>query len=178
LTIGNSATCRYRNAESRALFIKATPTHRHQNVTNSSPSPAYNINSFATLEFAVPLFFDLFRHEPTFVYVTAGDYLFREGDSTKEVMYVLIAGKANILIGEKIVESADVGTVVGEMGIIHPSEQRSASVLALTDCQFAELNAKRFKYLISEAPYFAIELMQVMADRLRRVDALLTKPSS
>ncbi len=121
------------------------------------------------------LMFDLFRHEPTFVDVAAGNHLFREGDASKEVMYVLIAGKANILVGDKLVEAAGVGTIVGEMGIIHPHEQRSASILALTDCRFAELSARRFKYLVSEAPYFAIDVMQVLADRLRRADALLAK---
>jgi len=124
------------------------------------------------------LIFDLFRHEPTFVDVAAGKHLFREGDASKELMYVLIAGKANILVGDQVVEEAGAGTIVGEMGITHPHEQRSASTLALTDCRFAELNAKRFKYLVSEAPYFAIEVMQVMADRLRRADALLAKTSN
>jgi CRP/FNR family cyclic AMP-dependent transcriptional regulator len=121
------------------------------------------------------LMFDLFRHEPTFVDVAAGNYLFREGDASKELMYVLIAGKANIQVGDRLVEEAGAGTIVGEMGITHPNEQRSASILALTDCRFAELNTKRFKYLVSEAPYFAIEVMQVLADRLRRADALLSK---
>lgn len=121
------------------------------------------------------LMFDLFRHEPTFVEVAAGDYLFREGDASKEVMYVLIAGKANILVGDKLVEEAGAGTIVGEMGIINPNEKRSASVLALTNCRFAELTTKRFKYLVSEAPYFAIDVMQVLADRLRRADAMLAK---
>ncbi len=125
----------------------------------------------------MPLIFDLFRHEPTFVDVAAGNYLFRESDASKEVMYVLIAGKANILVGDQVVEEAGVGTIVGEMGITHPNEQRSASILALTGCRFAELNAKRFKYLVSEAPYFAIDVMQVLADRLRRADVLLPKTS-
>lgn len=124
------------------------------------------------------LMFDLFRHEPTFVDVAAGNYLFREGDTSKELMYVLISGKANILVGDQVVEEAGAGTIVGEMGIIHPHEQRRASILTLTDCRFAELNAKRFNYLVSEAPYFAIEVMQVLADRLRRADGLLTNTST
>lgn len=119
------------------------------------------------------LMYDLFRHEPTFAEVAAGNFLFREGDAGAEVMYVLIAGKANILVGDRLVEEAGAGTIAGEMGIIRPHELRSASILALTDCRFVELNAKRFKYLVSEAPYFAIEVMQVMADRLRRTDAML-----
>ena len=121
------------------------------------------------------IIFTLFRHEPVFVTIPEGDCLFREGDVSEEAMFVLIAGRANILLGDRLVEKAVAGTIVGEMGLIHPNEHRSATVQATTDCQFAKIDAKRFDFLVAEAPYFAIEMMRVLTDRLRRTDAMLRK---
>ncbi|MCX8087508.1 MAG: Crp/Fnr family transcriptional regulator [Rhodocyclaceae bacterium] len=119
------------------------------------------------------LIFDLFRHEPYFVTIKAGEYLFREGDPSEEKMYVLVAGRADILVKDRVVEEACCGTIVGEMGIIGPHEPRSASVLAKTDCEFVEIGPKRFNFLVAEAPYFALEVMRVLAERLRRTDQLI-----
>lgn len=119
------------------------------------------------------LLFDLFRREPYFVSVAAGKHLFRHGDASEEKMYVLVAGQAHILVGDRIVEAAGAGSIVGEMGIINPHETRSADVLAVTDCEFVEIGPKRFHFLVSEAPYFALEIMQVLAERLRKTDLML-----
>jgi CRP-like cAMP-binding protein len=35
------------------------------------------------------------------------------------------------------------------------------------------IDSKRFLYLIQQTPYFALQMMQVMADRLRRMDSRL-----
>ncbi|MCX8016862.1 MAG: Crp/Fnr family transcriptional regulator [Rhodocyclaceae bacterium] len=119
------------------------------------------------------LIFTLFRHEPYLVKLKAGDYLFREGDPSEEKMYVLVAGRADILVKHRVVEEAGAGTIIGEMGLIEPHVPRSASVLARTDCEFVEIGPKRFNFLVAEAPYFAIEVMRVLAERLRRTDQLI-----
>lgn len=119
------------------------------------------------------LLFDLFRCEPHFLKLKAGDCLFKAGDPSEEKMYVLVAGKARIMINDRIAEEAEAGTIVGEMGLVSPHEARTASVLALTDCEFAEIGPKRFNFLVAETPYFAIEVMRVLADRLRRTDRML-----
>lgn len=118
------------------------------------------------------MFFDLFRREPNLMTVPAGKYLFHEGDGTNELMYVLVAGRAEIHVGQTKVEDAQAGTIFGEMAMID-QEPRSASVLAITDCQFAEINRKRFQFLVTEAPSFATDVMRIMAERLRRTDRML-----
>lgn len=122
------------------------------------------------------LIFDLFRREPYFVTLRAGEYLFQEDQPSEEKMYVLVAGRADIYVRGRIVEAAAPGTIVGEMGIISPHEPRSASVLAVTDCEFVEIAPKRFNFLVAEAPYFALEIMRVLAERLRRTDQMLDQP--
>lgn len=117
--------------------------------------------------------YDLFRCNPRIVAVKADDCLFREGEPGTERIYVLIAGQANIFVKERLAEEAGVGTIVGEMGVVSPHEARTATVRAVTDCEFAELDAKQFHFLISQAPDFALEVMRVLADRLRRADQML-----
>lgn len=118
------------------------------------------------------LFFDLFRREPTIVAIAAGEALFRQGDAPREVMYVLVSGEADVLVGDRVVETLKPGMIVGEMAMVS-QEPRSATVLAASDCQFAEVNHKRFEFLVEEMPGFAIEVMRVMAERLRRMDQML-----
>jgi len=120
------------------------------------------------------IFFDLFRREPNILELPAGQYLFREGDPSNALMYVLVAGRADVRVGDLVVEQATTGTILGEMAMIG-QEPRSASVLAVTDCRFAEITRKRFHYLVTEAPQFATEVMRVLADRLRRADHLLAQ---
>lgn len=119
------------------------------------------------------LFYDLFRHEPNILKISAGETLFRAGDASNGLMYVLVAGKAHIAIGEQIVEHCQLGAILGEMAMIEDAP-RSATVVCDTDCSFAEIDQKRFHFLVTDAPFFAIEVMRVMAQRLRSCDSLLT----
>ena len=121
------------------------------------------------------LFFDLFRHDPEFIQVKAGEHLFREGDPG-ELMYVLIKGQAEIALAGMPIEVCRVGDIVGEMAAVDASP-RSATVTACTDCEFAVIDKKRFQFLVDEAPRFAIDVMRVMARRLKRSDQCLAEAS-
>jgi CRP/FNR family cyclic AMP-dependent transcriptional regulator len=120
------------------------------------------------------LFFDLFRNDPEFLSLKAGDYLFKEGSPSNERMYVLVEGLVEISVGDTLLEEANTGSIVGEMAVIDPQEPRSATVRAKTDCRFVEITPKRFNYLVAEAPNFAVDIMRVLIRRLRRTDQLLT----
>jgi len=116
---------------------------------------------------------ELYQKEPSVVTLQPGEYLFREGEPSKETMYVLISGKAEVRISHITVEETEPGAIVGEIGIIHPNEARTASIIAMTTCDFVEIGPKRFDYLVSTAPEFAREVMRVLADRLRRADRMI-----
>ena len=45
---------------------------------------------------------------------------------------------------------------------------RSASAIASADSRLAAIGEKRFTYLVQQTPYFALEIMHVLADRLRK----------
>lgn len=117
--------------------------------------------------------FHVFRHDPEVVQVPAGEFLFREGEIGNGKMYVLAVGKANILLGDQVLEAAIPSTLVGEMGLIEPGSYRSASVRAVTDCDFVAINETRFQHLVTDMPHFAMEVMRILVYRLRQSDAKL-----
>lgn len=120
------------------------------------------------------LFFDLFRGEPRIIDLSAGDKLFERGDTSNGLMYVLIKGRVEVLVGEEVVEVADLGAVLGEMALVD-NGPRSATVVAMTDTEFAEIDRDRFEFLVAEMPGFAIEVMRLMASRMRKADELLAR---
>ncbi len=115
------------------------------------------------------LFFDLFRHDPNLVSVAQDDMLFEEGE-TGSAMYVLLSGHAAVVRDGVEIERVDPGGIVGEVALLGVSP-RMASVRALTECTLAAVDEARFRFLVEEAPYFALEVMRVMARRLGESNA-------
>jgi len=114
---------------------------------------------------------DLFRQDSDPIVLAPGQPLFREGDYGEE-MFVLLEGEANILAAGKLVDHVATGAIVGEMALIDKSP-RSASVIALTPCRLAKINMRRFNFLVQQNPFFAIHVMQVLAQRLRKMNQLV-----
>jgi CRP-like cAMP-binding protein len=114
---------------------------------------------------------ELFRHETDLHELPAGQALFKEGDPG-DVMYVLMSGAAEIVVRGRVVETAERGAILGEMAMIDEGP-RSASVVAKTDCKVLSINRRRFNFLIQQTPNVALHVMRVIADRLRRTDAIL-----
>jgi CRP/FNR family transcriptional regulator, cyclic AMP receptor protein len=90
------------------------------------------------------------------------------------VMYVISAGEVNIAVSNQVVETAGPGSIVGEVALIDAAP-RSASAVAKTDCDVVVIDQHRFEFLVQQTPYFALEVMQIMADRLRRADQLISR---
>jgi CRP-like cAMP-binding protein len=87
-------------------------------------------------------------------------------------MYVVMSGAVIIIIHGKVVELAEAGAIVGEMAMVDDGA-RSATVIAKTDSTLLPLDRKRFNFLVQQTPNFALHVMRVIADRLRRTDAIL-----
>lgn len=117
------------------------------------------------------VFFELFSHNPTIVRVAAGSPLFSAGEEG-HLMYVLSAGCAEVIVANRTVETLEHGSIVGEMGLVSPGP-RSATVVAIDDCEFVAIDEKRFQFLVQQTPFFATQVMRVMAERLRRLNQLL-----
>ncbi len=118
------------------------------------------------------IFFELFSHNPTLIHTPAGRPLFSEGDDG-HLMYVLTTGTAEILVNNRVVETLQHGSIVGEIGMVLQGP-RSATVVALTDCEFVVIDEQRFQFLVQQTPYFAMQVMRVLAERLRKINQMVT----
>lgn len=114
---------------------------------------------------------ELFHHETELQALPAGRVLFKQGEQGG-LMYVLMSGTAEITVHNRVVETAEAGTILGEMAMIDDAP-RSATVMAKSDCKVLAIERERFNFLIQQTPNFALYVMRVIADRLRRVDAYL-----
>lgn len=117
-------------------------------------------------------FATLFHHETDLLAVPAGEALFREGDALNDTMYVLMSGAAEIRVHGKVVETAAPGALLGEMAMIDEGV-RSATVVAVSDCKMATITRQRFTFLVQQTPNFALNVMRVIASRLRNTDSTL-----
>ncbi len=50
----------------------------------------------------------------------------------------------------------------------------SECAAATTDCQFVVVDEKRFRLLVQQTPFFATQVMRVMAERLRNTNQMVT----
>jgi CRP-like cAMP-binding protein len=84
-----------------------------------------------------------------------------------DVMYGVKEGEVEIFVGDRVLETIGPGSLFGEMSLIEGSI-RSASARAKTDCQIVPINERRFTFLVQQTPFFALQVMRIMAERLRR----------
>ena len=113
---------------------------------------------------------ELFRQETDALKVAPGAVLFQEGDKGDK-MYVLLEGEMEILLGDFVLETAKPGMLIGEMALIDESP-RTATVTAKTPCRLAEIDRRRFHFLVQQTPHFATHVMKTLADRLRHMNAV------
>ena len=115
----------------------------------------------------------LFEHSSDAQPVAAGTTIFRKGDP-RDRMYAVVFGEVDILVDGKLVETVGNGGIFGEMALID-NESRTATAVARTDVNLVAVDEKRFLFLIQQTPNFAIHVMRVLSDRLRRMDERLSR---
>ena len=114
---------------------------------------------------------ELFAAESEPRTVEAGEVIFRAFDMGAE-MFVVLEGEVDLVIGETVVETLGPGEPFGEMALIDQAP-RVATAIAKTGCKLAVIPERRFLFMIQTAPQFALQIMKVMADRLRKMNARL-----
>jgi CRP-like cAMP-binding protein len=103
--------------------------------------------------------------------VAAGRNILVQGAVGAE-MFLLKKGRAEIRVGAEEVEEIGPGDIFGEMALIDQST-RSATVTAIEDCEVVALDERRFVELIQDAPYFALDVMRTLVERLRSMNRRL-----
>ncbi len=109
---------------------------------------------------------DIFRNEKEIRTVSAGQSIFTEGQPG-DFMYAALEGEVEIVKQGKVLETIRPGGIFGEMALID-GQPRSAAAVAKIDSKIAMVSGQRFTLLVQQAPYFALQMMQLLTDRLRR----------
>jgi len=111
---------------------------------------------------------DIFNESQYATQHLANEIIFNTGDIGHE-MYLVIKGKVEISLDNNVLETIETGGFFGEMAIIEDLP-RSANARCINNCKLVKINEKRFYELIQEVPFFAQEVMKLMAHRLRKYD--------
>ena len=106
----------------------------------------------------------------------AGAVIIKKGEPG-DIMYIVKAGTVEVRDGKRLLDTVEPGGVVGEVALIDAG-RRSASVIAKTDCQLLPINEEQFVLLVERMPYFALQVMRVLAHRLRRTTAQRRAPQA
>jgi CRP-like cAMP-binding protein len=87
-------------------------------------------------------------------------------------MYAVHTGRVELRTGHHVLEVVGSGGVFGEMILVGRFE-RSATAIALEDCQLVPIDQSRFDRIIQRYPNLARELMWLMAERLTAMNERL-----
>lgn len=108
---------------------------------------------------------DIFKKEENFITFEPNQVIFEAGQHG-DVMYAIIDGLVEIIANGHIIDVAGPGSIIGEMALIDAGP-RSATARAQTTCKLVAVDQKRFTFLVQQTPYFAIQVMRIMSERLR-----------
>ena len=116
--------------------------------------------------------FEVLRHVmPQTRAVKAGDVIFKAGEPGSE-FFIIQEGTVSVRLGNRSIETLGRGEIFGEMALVD-AKPRSATIVAETDCVLVPIGEKQFVLMVREAPYFALSVMRVLAQRLRAANAAL-----
>lgn len=111
---------------------------------------------------------DVFRNETDGEAFPAGHVVFSEGDPGS-ALFVVLEGEVELRINGAVVETLGPGEPFGEMALIDHAP-RVATAVAKTPCKLLAIPEKRFLFMVQQTPYFSLQIMRVMAERLRKMN--------
>jgi CRP/FNR family cyclic AMP-dependent transcriptional regulator len=94
-----------------------------------------------------------------------GETIFRKDDPGHE-LFVIKEGSVTLQLDDRVLRTIETGDIFGEMALVDGSP-RSASAVAASDVEVVPVSEKQFVYLVGEMPYFALNVMRVLGQRLR-----------
>ncbi|MET0740002.1 MAG: cyclic nucleotide-binding domain-containing protein [Candidatus Nanopelagicales bacterium] len=110
--------------------------------------------------------FGFIEHATDPVSYANGQTIFQEGDLGQH-LYFVKSGEVAISVHDTVIDRIGPGDIFGEMALID-HKVRSATATAVSDTEVVPVDERRFLFLVQQHPYFAINLMSVLADRIRR----------
>jgi len=104
--------------------------------------------------------------------IDAGDYLFRAGEDSRDIFYVLETGLLQVIMSdglrnEVFLEYTRPGELVGEMAVID-RQPRMATVRAIEPCTLLVITGDSFRKRLSTSDPVAMKLIETLSGRLRQ----------
>ena len=112
---------------------------------------------------------NIFKNASNTVTLEPGDVVFTEGDPG-DAMYAVVEGSVDIVLGDAVIETVESGGIVGELALVDKGA-RSAGAIARTPARLARVDEREFVFLVQEHPTFALQVMRILAERIRRANA-------
>lgn len=99
-----------------------------------------------------------------------GAVLIQEGD-TGDHFFVILDGQVEVVKsmgdqGERVIGLRGPGEFIGELALVNPDRQRTASVRSVEPVRLWQINREEFESLIQRWPKLAYEMVRVLGDRL------------
>ncbi|MEQ1651558.1 MAG: Crp/Fnr family transcriptional regulator [Hyphomicrobium sp.] len=101
----------------------------------------------------------------------AGEKVFLE-DDVGGSMFVVKSGRVDIITYGTVLENVRAGGIIGEMALIDDGP-RSAAAIAAEATEVIDVNKATFLALIKEQPEFALHVMRLLSNRLRKMNQQL-----
>jgi CRP-like cAMP-binding protein len=108
----------------------------------------------------------IFNKNPDAQSFEAGEIVFKEGD-IGDAMYAVIEGSVDVIHRGQTFEAVGPGGILGEMALIDASP-RSMTAVAAAPSRLVRVDKNHFTFLVHEHPTFSLQVMAIMAERLRR----------
>lgn len=94
--------------------------------------------------------------------------IFEQGEEGRS-LYIVVAGKVKVHIGEQELAQLEGGAIFGEMALFD-AEPRSASVTTLEPCECLRLNQLQLQDAIEETPEIAVNVIRGLSRRVRELN--------
>ena len=113
----------------------------------------------------------MFKDSDTALTFASGACIFAEGDDPAGLMFVVVEGEVDVIANGTLIETIGPGSCLGEIGMVDKGP-RTATALARGQCRLEPIDARRFEFMVQQTPYFALEMLETLAARLRKQRAL------
>ncbi len=111
----------------------------------------------------------LFDHSSDFTVVPAGQVVFNAGEPG-DCMYAVVDGEVDILAHGKVIETVGPSQIFGEMALVE-DRARTATAVAKSEAKLVAVDRTRFLFMVQQTPFFSLQVLTIVTDRLRRIMA-------
>ena len=106
----------------------------------------------------------------------AGNAIITQGELTDD-LYLLLVGTVEVQVNGRIIARRTASESIGEMGLLSPTVQRSATVIAETDTVAVKISEIQFQEIADQFPVIWKPIANVVAERLRQRQQFHRQPN-